>query len=370
VVFKPDEVRPLRRPAAGVDIGLVNSVGLMQANLAMDEGRRAALGRRNPCGHTVRVMGWAWFTSLSAPVHRMYTTSMPERTREASAPALSRRAWLAGLAAAPAGLKQRLPAAQIGKLKLSRIIFGGNPVGGWAHSRELRYVGQLMTSYFTDAKVSETLALAEQCGINTILTAPSIIPKIKYHWDRGGKIQFISDCGGGDLLEMVKKSIDAGAAACYIHGQTADRLVSQGDFDQMARALALIRKNGLPAGIGGHDLGTIKGAAAKGLRPDFWMKTLHRTDYPSANYQPQRDNIWCTNPEETAAFMKDLKEPWIAFKTLAAGAIAPKIGFQYAFQNGADFICVGMFDWQVVDNANTTITVLARLKDRERPWRA
>jgi predicted dehydrogenase len=30
-----------RRPAADVDIGLVNSVGVMQANLAMDEGRRA-----------------------------------------------------------------------------------------------------------------------------------------------------------------------------------------------------------------------------------------------------------------------------------------------------------------------------------------
>ena len=322
----------------------------------------------------------------------------PACERATGGGAVSRRGLLAGMAAAPAarafaqqptapamrgggdrggatesapsGLMAQVPAARIGKLKLSRVIFGGNPVGGWAHSRDLRYVSKLMTSYFTDTKVSETLALAEECGINTILTAPSVIPKIQYHWGKGGKIQFISDCGGGDLLEMVKKSIDAGAAACYIHGGVSDRLVSQGGFDQMAKAMELIRKNGLPAGIGAHDLKTVQGAAAKGLGPDFWMKTLHRTDYWSAGVQPQRDNIWCTNPEETSAFMRELKEPWIAFKTLAAGAIAPEIGFQYAFQSGADFICVGMFDWQVVDNAKTAVRVLQRVKDRARPWRA
>jgi hypothetical protein len=36
-----DCCRTGRRPAADVDIGLANSVMVMQANLAMDEGRRA-----------------------------------------------------------------------------------------------------------------------------------------------------------------------------------------------------------------------------------------------------------------------------------------------------------------------------------------
>lgn len=64
------------------------------------------------------------------------------------------------------------------------------------------------------------------------------------------------------------------------------------------------------------------------------------------------------------------KEPWIAFRTLAAGAFALKAGFQFAFQNGADSICVGMFDWQVVDNVNTVLDVLADVTNRQRPWRA
>ena len=36
----------------------------------------------------------------------------------------------------------------------------------------------------------------------------------------------------------------------------------------------------------------------------------------------------------------------------------PEDGFRYAFENGADFICVGMFDFQVVDDVNLVIDIL------------
>lgn len=238
-------------------------------------------------------------------------------------------------------------------------------MGGFSHSRDLSYVGRLMKAYFTNEKVSETLALAEKCGINAFLTTPMLIPQIQYHWKQGGKIQFISDGGA-----TPQASIDAGAAAVYIQGQGCDTLVSRGNWDRIYKSLELIRKNGLPAGIGAHNLETIKACVAKGLNPDFWMKTFHNTNYWSAMVQPEKDNNWCPAPDEVSGFMKDLKQPWIAFKVMAAGAIAPKEAFQFAFQNGADFICAGMFDWQVVDNVNTTLEVLASITKRDRPWRA
>jgi hypothetical protein len=264
-----------------------------------------------------------------------------------------------------ADLKGQVPQAQLGKLKVSRVIMGGNQAGGYAHSRDLSYVGRLMKAYNTDAKLSETLALAEKCGINAFLTTPSVIPAIQYHWKHGGKIQFISDGGASP-----QASIDAGAVAIYIQGQNCDRMVSQDNWDGINNSLELIRKNGLPAGLGAHDLDTIKACVAKGLNPDFWMKTFHNTNYWSANVQPVRDNNWCPVPEDVSSYMKNLNQPWIAFKVMAAGAIAPKEAFQFAFQNGADFICAGMFDWQVVDDANTTLEVLAGVTKRERPWRA
>jgi hypothetical protein len=61
--------------------------------------------------------------------------------------------------------------------------------------------------------------------------------------------------------------------------------------------------------------------------------------------------------------------PWIAFKVLAAGAIPPARGFRYAFENGADFILVGMFDWQIEEDTRLTREILANL-NRTRPWRS
>ncbi len=255
------------------------------------------------------------------------------------------------------------------------MILGGNLIGGWAHARDLIYVSDLVKAYHHDEKVFETFQLAEACGVNTILTNPVLCRVIGEYWKKcGGKIQFISDCGGSDVVNMIQQSIDGGACACYVQGGTADALVEKGDFDTIEKALDLIRKNRIPAGIGGHKLSTIQACVEKGFQPDFWMKTLHHTNYWSAKPEKQQDNIWCEKPDETVAFMEGRQEPWIAFKTLAAGAIHPKVGFKYAFESGADFVCVGMYDFQMVADVNIALDVLGQLEkggiQRQRKWYA
>jgi len=267
-----------------------------------------------------------------------------------------------------ADLKGRLPYGKIGNVAMSRMILGGNLMGGWAHARDLIYVSKLVRAYHHRDKIFETLSIAESCGVNTILTNPLLCNVINDYWRNGGRIQFISDCGGKDVLALIQKSIDQGACACYIQGGVADRLVEEKKFDLIAQSLELVRKNKLPAGIGAHKLMTVKECVDRGLRPDFWMKTLHRVDYWSAKTLPENDNIWCETPEDTVAYMHNLKEPWIAFKTLAAGAIDPKVGFQFAFENGADFICVGMYDFQIVDDVNLAWNVLNNKLVRRREW--
>lgn len=267
-------------------------------------------------------------------------------------------------------LKGTVPHSRIGNLELSRVILGGNLIGGWAHARDLIYVSDLVKAYHHDEKVFETLWLAEECGINTLLTNPILSTVVNKYWQRGGKIQFISDCGGSNLMEMIRQSVDNGASACYVQGGVADQLVAAGKTDVIGEALELIRQYKIPAGIGGHELQTIAACVDAGLKPDFWMKTLHKTDYWSSDPVNQNDNIWCTDPEETAAYMSGLEQPWIAFKILAAGAYAPVNAFQWSFEQGADFICVGMYDFQIVENTNLACEVLSGQIERERPWRA
>jgi uncharacterized membrane protein YphA (DoxX/SURF4 family) len=268
-------------------------------------------------------------------------------------------------------LQGKVPHRKIGKMPLSRMILGGNLIGGWAHARDLLYVSKLVKAYHHRDKVFETLLLAEKCGINALLTNPLLSGIIQEYWRRNiGKIQFISDCGGDDLLERIQISIDAGASSCYVQGEVADRLVREGRIDLIAQGLRLIWKNRLPAGIGAHRIETIQACVEYGLEPDYWMKTLHHHNYWSVQITEEHDNVFCRQTELTIEFMKTLNQPWIAFKVLAAGAIPPEEGFRYVFENGADFICVGMYDFQIVDDVNLLLTLLNQNLPRERPWMA
>ena len=66
--------------------------------------------------------------------------------------------------------------------------------------------------------------------------------------------------------------------------------------------------------------------------------------------------------------MKTIRKPWIAFKVLGAGRVLPKDGFDLAFKSGADFINVGMYDFQVESDVSLVRDVVKRHAQRDRPW--
>jgi len=270
------------------------------------------------------------------------------------------------------------------QFELSRLIAGGNLIGGWAHARDLIYVSKLIKTYHTDEKVMQTLALAEKCGINALITNPQLGRVFqKYKHEFKGKMKFISDCGIAlDFQKGIAMSLAVNSDALYCQGEITDRWTNEKWNDPSRRTveqrMELIRKgledirsHGKPAGIGAHKIESIKKCVEFGIKPDFWVKTCHSHNYWSAQPgSPWQDNMFDYNPEETIRFMGTLKEPWIAFKVLAAGAITPEEGLKYAFTNGADFICLGMYDFQVVEDVNIALATLSSVKERQRPWMA
>ena len=275
-----------------------------------------------------------------------------------------------------------MPMGRIKNLRISRLISGGNLISGWAHARDLTYVHHLMKQYNTPEKVLETLALLEESGVNTIIADPRKKPMdvFKEHWNRGGKMQWIAEGHPipEDLKTNISKSIDWGASAVYLQGVIGDRWLHEGHVDKLGECIDLIKSQGVPGGLGAHMLDVIINSEARGFNPDFYVKTLHHNNYWSARRSDQgmevvgnrADNFWEPTPEKTIEFMKTVKKPWIAFKTLAAGAIHPLSGFKYAFESGADFICVGMFDFQVREDVIVARQILDDLKARDRSWYA
>jgi hypothetical protein len=255
-----------------------------------------------------------------------------------------------------------LPRGRIGKVSISRLLLGGNLIGGWMHARDLKYSGALFRAYVTEQKLMETLRLAEQHGINTVFETGADYVQ-RYNREFRGHLQIIPhiEVQAGqsefELSDHIKRQVDTGAVALYVWGVSADRLVQAGAIDLIRKAVEMAKTHGLPVGVGGHSLLVPMACEKNQVRKEFiWL------DGGEGWY----DNMWCINPEETIAFMKTVTKPWLAFKVLAAGAIYPREAFPYAFKNGADFIAVGMFDFQIKENCELTAKVIRLMQNRER----
>ena len=70
-------------------------------------------------------------------------------------------------------LKGTVPKGKIGDFELSKLVMGGNLIGGGRYARDLIYVDKLVKMYHTDEKVMMTLQLAEKCGSNAIISNPA-----------------------------------------------------------------------------------------------------------------------------------------------------------------------------------------------------
>jgi uncharacterized membrane protein YphA (DoxX/SURF4 family) len=287
-------------------------------------------------------------------------------------------------------LKGELPKGKLGDLEISRLIMGGNVIVGYAHARDLIYAEQLFKAYNNEKKVFETLMLCEQAGINCINSSFVVMPTIvKYKKLTGSKMKVIVQVGinekAKDIYENASIAIDNGIEVIQLLGNWCDWLVRDNRLDVIDGMMNRIKSNGVITGLCAHTIDSLIICEENGIIPDYYMKTMHHDDYWSAHPRENRkpfevdgrfykdhnmfhNNCFDSFPDRTVEFVNRVRVPVIGFKVLAAGAIQPTDGFKWAFENGADFICVGMFDFQVVEDVNICIDTLNNLQNRKRNW--
>lgn len=247
--------------------------------------------------------------------------------------------------------------AKLGDHQISRLICAGNPFGGYAHGGNLAYLGRLFREYFTDEKIAETLQLCSANGVNTALieTEDNILRSLDLYEKRmGHRIQWICqippDRNRLGLMEYMKQQIqiavDNKAICAFIQGAATESIFEQNKTEELRELIALMKEKGMVAGICSHHAEIIEKAEELDLGAEFYMMTLNRVGY------------CCDDPEAAKRAMKKIKTPFISFKVLGAGRDNPEAGFRNAFEAGATFIAVGMFDFQAKENAELVNRIL------------
>lgn len=303
------------------------------------------------------------------------SAALPLALRAENSPAKA-----APTAAAPSA-REAMPFGELGGQQISRLVMGGNLIGGWSHSRDLGYVSTLMRRYNSPSKIRETLEIAEAQGITAINTwVMDDNSALFEHWKCGGKMKWFAqarfDANGG--LSQFQRAIDEGAIGVHLTGDAAESLLAQEKFERVSESVQFIKAHKRIAGVAAHDLRVIVECEKAGVSPDFYQKTFHTHDYYTAPKDGEtgpigaHENSWCENAPAVVEVMSRIKKPWIAFKVLAAGAIPPRAAFPHAFNSGADFILVGMFDWQLEEDCKLARRVVTAVKGpnskRTRPW--
>ena len=287
-----------------------------------------------------------------------------------------------------------MPMGKLGNAKVSRLIAGHDLVAFIAHSRDLMYVSQLLQAYFTDDKILETWQRSEAAGINTsfLRVEAHMLDLAKKHKANGGKMQWLAQVvvNEKDQSSDIEKAMELNPIGGYVRGLESDKYrKAAGGADVILKSLENMKKYKIPVGMAAHEIDSLIWAEKLGFPTDFYVKTFNSAKYwsapppipPNPGWKPTatdvaqpefggatHDNIWETTPKATAEFFAKLKKPFLGYKVLAAGAIAPSEGFQYAFENGCDFIVVGMYDFQINQNVNITKEVVAKTLNRKREW--
>ena len=222
-----------------------------------------------------------------------------------------------------------LPTTRIGKLTISRLVMGGNPVSGNSHAGAKRDAAML--DYFTAANTKALFRRCEANGINTVqMRADRHITRLLHeYWNEGGKLQWIAQTAPEcEVMQNIAEAKARGASAIYLHGGMLDVAFEKGDYDSQKRQFDRIRETGLPAGVAAHNPDNLRKVRDLGWNPDFYMVCLYNIPGYRGKLSAGEDEKFVESDRAKALpLFRELDAPCIAYKIFAAGRSEPRKAF-------------------------------------------
>jgi putative intracellular protease/amidase len=208
-----------------------------------------------------------------------------------------------------------------------------------------------MRSYYTTARIKETLRQAERLGINTFIGRCDrhITRTLLEYRDEGGAIQWIAQTAPelASLNHSIREALFGGARAIYIHGGQMEYLLAHDKADDIKQTIARIHDAGLPAGVAGHTTDIFAWAEAN-LDVDFYMCAYYNPTSRVAGAEHvagREEHFLPENRDDMVEMIQRLRKPAIHYKVFAAGRNDPKQAFAYVAQHlrPSDAVCFGVF---------------------------
>lgn len=240
-----------------------------------------------------------------------------------------------------------LPTTRIGKLTVSRLVMGGNPISGFSHAGSKR--DRAMIDYFTAANVKALLRRVEAAGVNTVQLRADrhVIRLLREYWNEGGKLQwFAQTAPETDWARNIDQIKASGASALYLHGGAIDQNFEKGDVDEVKRQFDCARETGLPVGVASHVPANIRRIVELGWKPDFFMICLYNIPGYRGKLSVGEDEKFIDADRAKALVLfREIDVPCVAYKVLAAGRFDPRRSFEELgrFLKPIDLVNVGMY---------------------------
>lgn len=258
----------------------------------------------------------------------------------------------------PGALPNMLPASQIGGLRVTKLILGGNPIYG--HSHFNRLYSQHLREYHTPQRVVELVRGCVDAGINawqnsyTTRTVDDVLlcrdQGIPFHWFLLGKGDWVRN---PSIIDTAARYKPDGISP---HGSSSERLHREGRLNVLRDMLKRIRQTGALVGLSAHNPAVIEIAEDEGWDVDYYMCCAYYHNRPAKEVTdmlgeaPMGEVYLRSDRDRMMKIVKQASKPCLVYKVLAAGrevlsARGITNAFKYALDNMKqdDAMIVGMF---------------------------
>ncbi len=281
--------------------------------------------------------------------------------RTTSVIASGRRTFLHQVLAGGVGLAgsspaaRTLPSVRLGDQRVSRLIMGNNPQGGFSHTT--RRLDQLMTSYFTFERCVDLVLHAGQQGIDTWQTVPGAKFRkvLRAARERGSRMQLILLSTDTKFLATDDPALPKPIAIVH-QGVSVDQMMRTRQPEKIHDYVKRIHDAGYLAGISTHCPDHLAKIEDFGWENDFYMTCFYDVYRPPEELkarlrdEPIGETYLASDPVKMTARIRQIRKPCLAFKILAAGRLgvssqSVERAFQFAYGNikPADAVIVGFY---------------------------